>query len=131
MPITPKSHDFIEGYIHGKIEKHIIEAIMHHDAKVHTRTIVPKSWFGLRAVKSTSVTLPEHEVSKLRLDLKDLLSQYSTDKTLFEYDICIQPDEQYIEFVFEGTRVIPVKEMTIEQIEKELGYKIKVIGDKT
>ena len=129
MSVTPKSHDFIEGYIHGKIEKRIIEAIMHRDDEIHARVSVPKSWFGLRAVKSTSVTLPEHEVSKLRLDLKHLLSQYSTNKTVFEYDICIQPDEQYIEFVFHGTRVIPVKEMTIEQIEKELGYKIKVVSD--
>ena len=130
MPITPKSHEFIEGYIFGKIERHIIEGFLHKDKQIMCAVTVPKSWFGLRALKRSDVTLPEHEVSKLRLELKDAVSGYNTDKRSYEYDINIFPDEQYIRFVFEGTYIEPVKEMTIKQIEQELGYKIKVVGDK-
>ena len=54
-----------------------------------------------------------------------------THDTVYDYNIDIFPDEQYMRFVITGTRPEPVKEMTIAEIEKELGYKIKVIGDKT
>ena len=129
MPVTPKSHDFIEGYIFGKIEKYIIEGFIDKDKKIMCAVSVPKSWFGLRATKRADVTLPEHEISKLRIELKDAVSSYNTNKRSYEYDINIFPDEQYIRFVFEGNYVEPVKEMTIEQIEKELGYKIKVVSE--
>ena len=81
-------------------------------------------------LKRKDYTIPEHQVSKLRIELKDAISGYNTDKRSYKYDIDIFPDEQYIRFVFEGTYIEPVKEMTIEQIEKELGYKIKVVSDK-
>ena len=129
MPITPKSHDFIEGYIFGKIEKKIIEAFINKDRNILCGVTVPKSWFGLRATKRSDVTLPEHEISKLRLELRDTVNSYNTNKRSYEYDINIFPEEQYIRFVFVGNHVEPVKEMTIEQIEKELGYKIKVVSE--
>lgn len=128
MPVTKKSHDFIEGYIQGKLEPKLIEALVNKQNLDHS-VIVPKSWFGLRAVKSESVCLVEHEESKLRLDIKDVLKQYNTNKTEYKYDVVIYPDEQYIRFVIHGERHEVVKEMTIAEIEKELGYKIKVIGE--
>lgn len=130
MPITPKSDEFIEGYIFSKIEKTIIQGFLDHDDRIITAVTVPKSWFGLtRALKRKDYTIPEHQVSKLRLELADALSGFNTDKRRYEYDISIFPDEQYIRFVFEGTYIEPVKEMTIAEIEKELGYRIKIVGD--
>jgi len=130
MPITPKTDEFIEGYIFSKIEKTIIQGFIDHDKTIRASVVVPKSWFGLtRALKRKDYTIPEHQVSKLRIDLKDAISGYNTDKRKYEYDINIFPDEQYIRFVFEGTYIEPVKEMTVKEIEKELGYKIKIVGD--
>lgn len=130
MPITPKSDEFIEGYVFSKIEKTIIQAFIDHDDRIITAVIVPKSWFGLtRALKRKDYTIPEHQVSKLRVELADALSGFNTDRRSYEYDINIFPEEQYIRFVFEGTYIEPVKEMTIAEIEKELGYRIKIVGD--
>lgn len=39
-------------------------------------------------------------------------------------------EKKYVKFEYIITRKSVYKEMTIEQIEKELGYKIKVVGDK-
>ena len=105
-PITPKTDEFIEGYIFSKIEKTIIQGFMYHDKIIRADVIVPKSWFGLtRALKRKDYTIPEHQVSKLRIDLKDAVSGYNTDKRSYDYDINIFPDEQYIRFVFEGTYI--------------------------
>ena len=130
MPITPKTDEFIEGYIFGKIEKTIIQGFINHDKTIRADVVVPKSWFGLRrALKRTDYTIPEHQVSKLRIELKDAISGYNTDKRSYEYNINIFPHEQYIKFVFEGTYIEPVKELTIKQIEDLLGYKIKIVGE--
>ena len=130
MPITPKKDEFIEGYIFSKIEKTIIQGFIDHDKTIRAAVDVPKSWFGLtRALKRKDYTIPEHQVSKLRIELKDAISGYNTDKRSYEYNINIFPDEQYIRFVFEGTYIETVKELTVKEIEKELGYKIKIVGD--
>lgn len=129
MSITPKSLEFIEGYVFSKIENTIIQSFCDHDKEIHVRAIVPKHWFGLRAVKSIDVTIPEHVISKLRFELKDALSGYNTDGRSYDYSIDIRPEMQYIEFSFHGELVEPVKEMTIADIEKQLGYKIKIIGE--
>ena len=73
-------------------------------------------------------TLSEEQI----IEFKDYLTKtLKTHDTLYDYTIDIFPDEQYMRFVITGTRPEPIKEMTIAEIEKELGYKIKVIGDKT
>ena len=130
MPITLRTDDFIIGYVFGKLERKLIEAIMHHDKEFHASVSVPKIWFGLKASKQPTITIPEHQISKLRIDLKYMLNAYGTNKTIFEHDIIIKPDEQFISFIVHSERVELVKEMTIKQIEKELGYKIKVVSDK-
>ena len=42
----------------------------------------------------------------------------------------IVPDAQYIRFDYNVVKKAPVKKMTVEQIEKELGYKIEIVSDK-
>ena len=41
------------------------------------------------------------------------------------------PNAMYPPKASSDKKAEPIKEMTIAEIEKELGYKIKVIGDKT
>lgn len=129
--ITPKSHEFLEGYIFNVVESIILKAIKNKTPEFCKVVTIPKSWFGLRATASVFVVLPEHEQSKLRLELKELFNQLNNSHVEYEYNIDFHPNQQYIDVFITGHLVEPVKEMTIEEIEKELGYKIKVIGDKT
>ena len=128
MPITPKSHDFIEGYIFSEVESTLIRAFVDTEARWNKTVVIPKSWFGLRAAQNF-VMLTEHEQSKLRVEIKDILCQMNHDTRSYEYTVIFRPYKQYIHIDIEGVYVEPpVKEMTIEQIEKELGYKIKVVS---
>ena len=128
MPITHKSHDFIEGYIFSEVESTLIRAFQDKATRWNQTVTIPKSWFGLRATQNPLVMLPEHEQSKLRLELKDILCQLNNSLRSYTYDISFSASKQYIRIMIEGVYVEPVKEMTIEQIEKELGYKIKVVN---
>lgn len=131
MALKKKTNEWIEGYVFGRIERHIIESLMHGDKELKASVSVPKVWFGLREYKSTTNTLADEHIREFQFYLNQTLSNYNTNKTIYDYTIDIFPDEQYMRFVIIGVRREPVKEMTIAEIEKELGYKIKVIGDKT
>ena len=131
MALKKKTNEWIEGYVFGRIERHIIESLMHGEEEFKTGVSVPKVWFGLREYKSKTNTLADEQIREFQCELNQTLCNYNTNKTIYDYTIDIFPDEQYMRFVITGTRPEPVKEMTIAEIEKELGYKIKVIGDKT
>ena len=129
MPITPKSHEFIEGYIFSEVESTLIRAFHDKEHRWNKTVTIPKFWFGLSATKNELVMLPEHEQSKLRIDIKDLLCQMNNSKRSYEYTVMFTAYKQYIHIDIEGMYVEPVKEMTIEQIEQQLGYKIKVVSE--
>ena len=102
---------------------------MHGEKEFTVAVPVPKVWFGLREYKSKTNTLADEHISEFQHYLNQTLCNYNTDKTIYDYTIDIFPDEQYMRFVITGTRREPVKEMTVAEIEKELGYKIKIVGD--
>ena len=126
-----KQKDFILGYIWGRVEKTILQHFINKDKEIHTSVCVPKAWFGLRPVQSISETLSLVTKEQYKRELQDVLNGYNTSERWYKYDLTIRPQLQYIVFAFHGYYQEPVKEMTIAEIEKELGYKIKVIGDKT
>lgn len=127
--ITPKSHDFIEGYIFSEVESTLIRAFYDKENRWNRTVTIPKSWFGLSATKNELVMLPEHEQGKLRIEIKDLLCQMNNPRRAYEYTVMFRAYKQYIHIEIEGIYVEPIKEMTIEQLEKELGYKIKIVGE--
>lgn len=126
MPITPKTHDFIEGYIFSEVESTLIRAFHDKKCRWNKTVTIPKSWFGLQA--NEFVMLTEHEQSKLKIEIKDLLGQMNNTRS-YEYTVIFGEYKQFIYIYIEGIYVEPIKEMTIEQIEKELGYKIKIVGE--
>ena len=129
MPITPKSHEFIEGYIFSEAESTLLEAFAKKKEKFSKTVTVPKSWFGLRATAQEYIMLPEHEQSKLRLELKEILCQMNSTIRAYEYEITFSPYLQYVRINIEGTYIQPVRKMTLEQVEEELGYKIEIVGE--
>ena len=130
MSVSVKQRDFILGYIFGKVEKDILKGFINKDKEVHSSVQVPKAWFGLRPVTDIAVNLALVQRDAYKMELLDILDSYNTDQRKYKYEIIIRPDKQYIKFDFHGYYVESVKEMTVEQIEKELGYKIKIVADK-
>ena len=130
MPIKQQTTEFIEGYVFSRFEKYIIEALIKCGKEIHAKVRVLKSWFGLRAVKNPDIYISEDIENKLKSDLISTVSGFNTLEKSYNYDILTEPDSQYILFTLTGTFIEPVKkEMTIEEIEKELGYKIKIVGE--
>ena len=130
--MTKQSKDWILGYVYSRLEKYIIEGHMKKLDNIDNHVVsVPKHWFGLRATKSDVVTLSEEERRDYIERLNDLCCALNTELGSYLFSIAVRPSQQYMEFAMAATRLPQVKEMTIAEIEKELGYKIKVIGDKT
>lgn len=125
-----QSIDFIKGYIFSKVENQIMHAHVNKPAKIPPMyVLVPKSWFGLRAIKSELEDLSISARSEILGSLSELFRSYNTLNTTYEFQIFAEPDQQYIRFSIEGILMpTTTKEMTISDIEKELGYKIKIIG---
>lgn len=128
--VVVKQRDFILGYIFGQIEKTILQSFIKKDKEIHTSVCVPKAWFGLKPTKAITETLSYSTKIDYKKELCDILNGYNTKDRWYKYDSTVRAIDQYIEFAFHGYYQEPVKEMTIAEIEKELGYKIKVIGDK-
>ena len=93
--------------------------VEHRDGKRHLvlgeRLIGVRTWRYIRDV---------HD------DLNDTTESLAIDKVYQTKGYNLQNlfDNNQIVLIWERTE--PIKEMTIEEIEKELGYKIKIIGDK-
>ena len=111
------------------MEKVILKGFINKDKQIEAEVQVPKAWFGLRPIDSITETLslPIKEVYKM--ELEEILEAYNTAERKYSYNIVIYPSQQYMKFECTGQYKELVKEMTIEQIEKELGYKIKVVND--
>ena len=121
-----QSLDFIKGYIFSKVENQIIRAHTDKRTRINLPYVyVPKSWFGLGPDESISLGTQ----CKIDYALRNLCQSYNTKYATYSYSFYMKPKEQYICFLIEGTLVLPEKEMTIAEIEKELGYKIKIVGE--
>lgn len=128
--MTKQSKDWILGYVYSRLEKYIIEGHMKKLDNIDNHVVfVPKHWFGLRATKSDVVTLSEEERHDYIDELKDLCCALNTELGSYLFSVAVRPNQQYIEFAMAATRLPQVKEMTIAEIEEELGYKIKIVGD--
>ena len=126
-----QSLDFIKGYVFSRIEKKVYEAHINKLPKIEAIEIsIPKTWFGLRAIKDKTEDLDCFDKAVLITSIKQLCLAYNTEKSKYDFTMTIEPDEQYILITVEGKRTSP-KEMTMAEIEKELGYKIKIVSEET
>ena len=125
-----KSLDFITGYVYSKIEKKIFSAYVNKLSKIEPIYIsIPKIWFGLRPIRDKAEDVGCFDRNVLITSIKQLCLAYNTEKSKYDFNLSMEPDKQYILITIEGKRTSP-KEMTIAEIEKELGYKIEIIPEK-
>ncbi len=125
-----QSLDFVKGYVFSKVEGRIKHAHVNKVERMPPVYVhVPKSWFGLRPIKSELEDLSTSVRFEMLASLGELCRAYNSEQSVYGFYISAEPDEQYIQFTIEGVRVFAAKEMTVADIEKELGYKIKIVGE--
>jgi hypothetical protein len=125
-----QSLEFITGYIFSKIENHIIRAHINKTERINIPYVyVPKSWFGLRPIKSESENISLGTRFEIETSLGALCQKYNTNQATYHFSFYTKAEQQYILFIVEGTKLPAPKEMTVKEIEKELGYKIKIVGE--
>ena len=128
--MTKQSPDFIAGYVFSKVETRIKHAHVNNVERMPAVFVsVPKIWFGLRPTTDKSENLSPLVELNLLTSLYTLCQAYNSKQSEYRFHISIEPEEQYIQFAIEAVRTFAVKEMTVADIEKELGYKIKIVGE--
>lgn len=125
-----KSLDFIVGYVFAQMDRSIFKQFGHNDTKetLIESIIVPKTWFGLTSCSFITNDITEDKKYELIHKLHDTLNDlYPKLNTTCERII---PEKCYIRFDFKVKYKEQVKKMTVEEIEKALGYKIEIVIDK-
>lgn len=123
-----QSLDFIVGYLFKSMDTSIFKHFSCHKSTLVESHCVPKIWFGLSSCSSITNDITEDKEYELIQNLQDTLNAlYPKFNTVCER---VVPENQYLRFDFKVTPIPEVKKMTIEEIEKELGYKIEIVSDR-
>ena len=128
--MTKQPLPFIVGYLFKSMDTSIYK---HFHTYEHISVLVeshsvPKIWFGLSSCSSVTNDITGDKKYELIQNLQDTLNAlYPKFETVCERII---PEGQYIRFDFKVTPIPEIKKMTVDEIEKELGYKIEIVSDK-
>ena len=123
-----QSLDFITGYVFAKMDRSIFKHFNERPDTLVNSVNVPKIWFGLSSCQQVTNDIKGDEKYLLRENICEALNSiYPRLKTICER---IVPEKCYIRFDFKVNYKEQIKKMTVEEIEKELGYKIEIVSDK-
>lgn len=128
MMMTKQPLPFIVGYLFKCMDTSIYKHFNCHKSVLVESHCVPKIWFGLSSCSSITNDITGDYKYQLKVTLQKVLGDsYPKFETVCER---IVPEKQYIRFDFKVTPIPEVKKMTVEEIEKALGYKIEIVSDK-
>lgn len=123
-----QSMEFIAGYIFNKIDKQLHENFLYDTvAEFDGMATIPKVWFGLKCSKQDSVDLIYSDKTYFIEKLTACVEEYFPTARIKK--LTIEPVNQYIRFSYTFVKHFVKKKMTVNEIEKELGYKIEIVGD--
>ena len=112
---------FIEGYIINDVERRVTSFLDTNESERMTvSTFVDKSWFGVSKDYSLSEKVLKVLYNRCNKTLSTLFNDYDVISTYESF----KEDEK---FTFTFTNKNIPKCMTLDEIEKELGYKITLI----
>lgn len=120
------SVDFNAGVIYGKIELGATKLLLEDDKlnKAFVRVVIPKTqFFPSSHIDADIITMTHRAVEE---HFEAVYGRYFTLSSTITMDDLA---EKYIAIKYVVTRKVQYKEMTVAEIEKALGYKIKVIGE--
>ena len=128
--MTSQPIDFIVGCLFNRIETTVFKEMKNQDTDditIGDCEMIPKVWFGLRCNKDYTNDITGDNKHYLKSKLERVLAD-----AMPRFDISITkivPDAQYIRFDYNVTKKTTAKKMTVEQIEKELGYKVEIVSE--
>lgn len=121
-----QSMDFNIGVIFSCIERAYVKRIKSDIEKYVDTVSIPKVWFGLRPLNIDF--LSSFQVSELMQRLNSILEDL-TEKSKFKIQVsAVLSNRQYIDIEYAITKK-SAKKMTVEEIEKALGYKIEIVSE--
>ena len=121
-----ESTDFNAGVIYSRVEKSVVKHLISEEAKqVSISVDLPK----IQMLIDDVVTDP-NRVMENTLDVVKHHFEAVYGKSFTIDSMSWHRNKQYITINYEISRKVQPKEMTIEEIEEALGYKIKVVGNK-
>lgn len=124
--IGKQEEAWIDGYIFSNLEKRYLKAIKDKEDSFRMEIDIPKSWFGLQATTSESVTLDPTAINRYVTEMEDMATVLCRRWRVLESKI--YPNMQYMRVCLLMDRAIP--RLTKSQIEKLLGYEIEIIQER-
>ena len=122
-----QSLPFITGCLFQKMDTNILKKLKAGDTPIRDCEFIPKVMFGLTCSHSAVNDILGDQKMFIKNTLEDALCDMYPQ---FEITVVkIVPDKQYIRFDYTVVKKVPVKKMTVEQIEKELGYKVEIVSE--
>ena len=119
-----ESTDFNAGVIYCRLEKSVVKHLIKEEANELSISVdIPKIQMLVDGVTSN-----EHAVMNNTLDTVKHHFEAVYGKSFTIDSMTWHRNKQYITINYKIVRKVQPKEMTIEEIEEALGYKIKVIG---
>ena len=119
-----ESTDFNAGVIYCRIEKSVVKHLIKEDAnEISISVDLPKIQMLVDGVFDNENKVMDNTLSVVKHHFEAVYGKSFTIDEMNWYR-----NKQYITINYKIVRKVQPKEMTIEQIEEALGYKIKVVG---
>ena len=119
---------FIVGYLFKCVDNSIVKHFSCYKDTLVESYSVPTIWFGSSSRSCCSDDIKGELKYQLKIMLEKVLQDWFPK---FKIEVVrIIPENRFIRFDFKVTLISEVKKMTIEEIEKSLGYKIEIVSDK-
>lgn len=123
-----QTNEFITGYVFAEAERKFVKRIKENPELEHivVDVDVPKCWFHMIQALNPSVSAPVHDVSYITEHVLNAL----TDVLIkWDFDCTSDVNHQYQRFRFYAQKKIERKKVTVEDIEKILGYRIEIVSE--
>lgn len=123
-----QTNEFITGYVFAEADRKLAKKITEKRdiERIIVDVDVPKIWFHMICALNPSVSAPIHDVDYVTEHVtntfKDVFPNWNIECTS---DV----NHQYQRFKFYAQKKIERKKITIQDIEKILGYRIEIISE--
>lgn len=127
-----KSSDFIVGYLYAHTERRVLKMLKSNESIVRVKDdlCVPKVWFNTSPSSEPTVRPAKYIEDYI---ISQLTEKLSLTFHHLDFKVTVSPFRQYMRFdiVMERSnniyKEVTPKDMTLSDIEKELGYPVRII----
>ena len=123
-----QTNEFITGYVFAEADRKFVKKMTDNRdlERIVVDVDVPKVWFHMIYALNPSVSAPVYDVSYVT---EHVLNTFKDVFTNWDIDCKSDVNHQYQRFRFYAQKKIERKKVTIEDIEKLLGYRIEIVSE--